>query len=307
MAIWLGQAGGIRIASAASDRMFSGIDPANIDPSVNRFFFDNGKVTLSTGDFVWIRRVDANGDPEGMLDFISGQAWSDSTQHPDGQWFVNADAVGGIRLYEDWTDAVNDTRSNAISLQAISSGYRVSYQVMQGAEECLGQTISWTLNTDREVADFTSLGDGFRQNMATLVSGSGELDCFFDLASDRACSEEEGSMPSLYLHQLALRQEIGAKFTGVFLMKQVGSVPLNELVDKAEAVKELFYKAECVVTAIASELSPKEPIHSRITFVTTGPIQLLFGFPSGYLLQEEPPNDKVMQETDFGILLETPA
>jgi hypothetical protein len=84
-------------------------------------------------------------------------------------------------------------------------------------------------------------------------------------------------------------------------------VPLAQIISKKERKKELFYRAECVVTAVASELTAEEPIHSKITFVTTGPIQLLFGFPSDYLLQEQYPYDKVMQETGFGILLETPA
>jgi len=301
MAIWIGQAGGLRIASAASDQMFTSLDPGDIDVQTRRFSFEDPRVMLSAGDLVWIRRIDANGDPTGTLDFVAGHGY------PDGQWFVNADAVGGIRLYALWADAVNDTRANAVPLQAITSGYRVSYQIMQGDDECLAQTVSWVLNTDREVADFTSLGDGFRQKMSTLVSGSGELDCFFDYAAGRACSDEEDATPSIYLHQLALRQEIGAKFTGVFLMKQSGSIPLGQLLDDVEARKELFYKADCIVTAVASELSAEEPIHSKVKFVTTGPIQLLLGYPSDYLLQEQYPNDKVMQETGFGILLETPA
>jgi len=307
MAIWLGQAGGIRIASAASERIFTEIDPGDVDSAINRFSFEDPRITLTTGDLVWIRRVDANGDPNGLLEFVSPQGWSDNTRHPDGQWFVNVDAVGGIRLYQNWSEAVNDTRSQAVPLRSVGSKHRVSYEIKEGAEECLAQTISWTLNTDREVADFTSLGDGFRQNMSTLVSGSGDLDCFFDFASGRACSGEGDAAPAFYLHQLALRQEVGAKFIGVFLMKQVNAVPLAQIISKEERKKELFYRAECVVTAVASELTAEEPIHSKIKFVTTGPIQLLFGFPSDYLLQEQDPYDKVMQETGFGILLETPA
>ena len=35
-------------------------------------------------------------------------------------------------------------------------------------------------NTNRDVADITSLGEGFRK-MATMVNGSGDIDCFFDV------------------------------------------------------------------------------------------------------------------------------
>lgn len=305
MAIWIGSAGGIRIAGSSSERIFTRIDPGDIDAKTQRFSFGDSRSTLITGDRVAIERVDANGNPEGLLDFVSPAGWTDGVQYPDGEWFVSADSVGGVRLFKDWTDAINDNKSAAVALQDITAGYRVSYQVLKGEEECLGQTIGWTLNTDREIADFTSLGDGFKQRMSTLVSGSGDLDCYFDYAS-RACYQNETVLPSVYLHRLALRQEIGAKFIGVFLMKQVDAVPLNELLRPKETKPELFYYAECVITGVATELTFDQPLHSKITFVTTGPIQLLLAVPSGYLLQEQPPNDKVLRESGFGVLLETP-
>jgi hypothetical protein len=41
--------------------------------------------------------------------------------------------------------------------------------------------------------------------------------------------------------------------------------------------------------------------------VTTGAIQLLYTRAADYLLQEQVPNDKILQESDFGVWLETPA
>jgi hypothetical protein len=58
---------------------------------------------------------------------------------------------------------------------------------------------------------------------------------------------------------------------------------------------------------VATELIADQPIHSKISFVTTGPIRLLFDLPSDYLLQEQDPQDKVLQESGFGILLEVPS
>ena len=87
-------------------------------------------------------------------------------------------------------------------------------------------------------------------------------------------------------------------------MRQANSMPLDAIIDDSDMRKELFYLCECVVTNVATALSPSELIRSDIDFVTTGPIQLLYGIPASYLLQEN--NDRVLQETDFGILLEDP-
>lgn len=307
MAIWLGEAGGLRIGSVASSKIYGRIDPSDVNDSSNRFSFSDARYTLITGDRVWIRRIEDDGSlSTEYLDFVDGSGWGDNQQHPDGEWYVNTDAVGGIRLYKDWDNAINNDIEEAIQLVVPDAGYRVTYEVIETPERCLAQTTSWTLNTDRQTADFTSLGDNFSQNMATLVSGSGEIDCFFDLYLRNGCQGEGDQQPSIYMHQLALRQEIGANFKGVFLMKRTGAVPLDTLIDSEERSRELFYLADCVITSVASELIPDEPIHSRISFVTTGPIQLLFDFPRNYLLQEQPPNDKILKESGFGILLETP-
>lgn len=308
MAIWIGEAGGLAIGSAKSEKVYARIAPADVSPDGNRFSFEDARYTLITGDKVWIRRVEEDGSLSSqMLDFVDPSGWGDGQLHPDGEWYVNADAVGGVRLFKDWKDAVNNTTAAAVRLTVPAVGFRVSYEVLEEPERCLAQTVSWTLNTDRETADFTSLGDNFRQNMATLVSGSGEVDCFFDYNVRDGCQGDGSQLPSSYMHQLALRQEVGANFVGVFLMKRTGSTPIDTLIEDAEQARELFYYADCVITSVATELVPEEPIHSRISFVTTGPIQLLFDIPRNYLLQEQPPNDKILKESGFGILLETPA
>ena len=130
-----------------------------------------------------------------MLDFVDGSGWGDGQQHPDGEWYVNADA-------DRWCPAVQGLEGGGqqhdvcrIRLVKPAAGYRVTYEVVETPERCLAQTISWTLNTDRETADFTALGDSFRQNMATLVSGSGEIDCFFDLNLRDGCQGDGTEQP----------------------------------------------------------------------------------------------------------------
>lgn len=307
MTIWMGEAGGIRILNPSSERLYSHVDSSDVNVEASRFEFRSGFSALVTGDRIWIRRITDLGElSTDNLDFVDASGWDDGVQRPDGEWYVNTDTVGGIRLFKLWVDAINDERQNAVLLSAITTGYRVSFEVVQTDEQCLAQTVGWVLNTDREVADYTSLGDGYRQQMSTIVSGSGELDCLFDfnVNSEYNQGSEDNAMPPIYLHKLALRQEIGAKFKGVFLMKQVGACPVRGLTRSNN--RELFYYAECVITEVATELIPEELIHSKIRFVTTGPIQLLFNLVGDFLLQEQLPNDKILKESGFGILLETP-
>lgn len=309
MAIWIGEAGGIRIARAQTERIYTTVAPSDVDVAAKRFGFQDSATSLITGDRVWIRRVDENGAPvASLLDFVAASGWVDSTQRNDGQWYVNVDGVGGIRLYSTWEKAIAGGATDAVALTTPSGTYRISYEVLNDGEEYLAQTVSWMLNTDREVADFTSLGDSFRQQMSTLVSGSGELDCFFDTDWRTAAPTFSGKEESpIYLHKLVLRQEVGAKFTGIFLIKRINSVPVGSLISNQEASKELFYLADCVITSVATELVADQPIHSKISFVTTGPVRLLFDYVSGYLLQETSPYDKILQESGFGIFLEVPA
>ena len=307
MAIWMGSSGGLRIERLATEPLYAVITPADVDPGSNRFSVDRITQSFITGDLVSIQRVDEKGQPvdsSQKLDFVSGAGWPDGQQYSDGQFYLNVDAVGGIRLFDSWSNALNGSQSFAIPLQKPSDSYRISIRAVAGSQRWLAQTRSWTLNTNRDIADTTSLGDGFQKQMATLVSGSGDLDCLFDIPQE-FCGNETSNEFSSYLHQLCLRQEIGSTFKGVFLLKRKGCMVL----DGSEAIRdsELFYACDCVITEVATEINTDDVIHSRVQFVTTGPIQLLYTYPEGYLLQEQPPNDKILQESDFGVWLETPA
>jgi len=309
MAIWIGEAGGLRIGRKQSERVYSRLTPSDVDVTTKRFGLQDRVVNLITGDRVWFRRVDESGVPTtDLLDFVATSGWTDNARRNDGQWYVNVDSVGGIRLFATWQKALTGSVADAITLTTPTASYRVSYEVVSKDDAYLAQTVSWMLNTDRDTAEYTSLGDSFRQRMSTLVSGSGELDCFFDTTWRGGAPDYVGTEESaVYMHQLALRQEIGAEFAGVFLMKRTNTVPIGTLINAVEARKELFYIADCVITSVATELIADQPIHSKISFVTTGPIRLLFDLPSDYLLQEQDPQDKVLQESGFGILLEVPS
>jgi hypothetical protein len=305
MAIWLGRDGGIKLERTESGPVYSYIRTDDVDPGVNRFSLDKPVHNLFiTGDRLEITRVDADGKfVTDNLDFVAADAWSDNAQHPDGAWYCNVDQVGGIRLYHSWSDALAGHESKAITLVPPSADYRLRLRVLQGDNRCLARTQSWTLNTNRDVADITSLGEGFAKNQATMVSGSGDIDCFFDVIPD-ACNGDVGTEElSHYLHRLALRLEIGSTFTGIFIVKHANARPLLSY-DERVKDRELFYKCDCVITEVGIEVNTEDEIHSEISFVTTGQIDLLFDYPAAYLLQETTPDEeKILQESEFGVLL----
>ena len=304
MAIWLGSGGGLRIERLTSEKVYAMISPADVDPGENRFGFDKAKHSLITGDLVSFERVnEAGARIDELLDFVDPSGWPGGEQHSDGQWYVNVDQIGGIRLYNTWRESLAGGAPNAVALLVPSESYRLAFKVVAAdGPRCLAQTVSWELNTNREVADISNLGDAFRKNMALMVSGSGSVDALFDALPD-ACGEDANEEWSVYLHRLALRLEIGATFGGVFLLKRGGTLPLT--IDEDYRPRELFYACDCVISQVATEVTTDDVIHSKIDFVTTGEIQLLFSQPLAYLLQEQPPMDRVLQESDFGIVLET--
>ena len=306
MAIWLGQGGGLRLKRKGDSDFYVYVEIADVSAGTRRLSADPAVGALITGDRVVIEHVDDQGklihDP---LEFMAGSAWPDGQRYEDGQWYVNVDAVGGVRFYTTWSAALRGGYENAVDLLTPTKRSRVRMRLGESQERCVAQTVSWSLNTNRETADITSLGDGFRKNQGVLVSGSGELDCLFDALPDH-CYGDDDVEKSVYLHQLALRQEIGSTFTGVFLLKRQFTLPIT--VDEIYREQELFYLCDCVITNVASEVNTEDVIHSRVEFVTTGPIQLLYSYPLSYLLQETvPDNDKILQESDFGIVLEVPS
>jgi hypothetical protein len=309
MAVWLGSAGGIRLQrTAGGQRIYARIQPSDINTGNRRFGFDRPVTSLTTGDAIWIRRVDEQGQiASGLLDFVAPSGWGDGQRHSDGRWYANIDPVGGIRLYRDWGDAVSGDAAKAVELSVPSGTCRVSVEITNSNEEMLGQVLSFELNTNRDVADLSSLGDGFRQQMGTMVSGSGTVDCLWDYEA-RACDPLFGGSTDVevanYLHQLVLRQEIGSRFRGIFLLKAGGTQPLQPLLSKVAEKRELFYDCECVITEVGVSIEATEAIHSKINFVTTGRIMLRYEMVAEYLLQEQGVGQMILNEDGLPLQLE---
>lgn len=308
MAVWLGSAGAIKLQrSSGNQRLYAQLVPADVNATNKRFSFERSTGALITGDCIWVRRITESGQlSTGKLDFVTAAGWSDGTQHSDGRWFVHVDPVGGLRLYTDWDDALVGDVADAIALATPSAAYRISVDVVDYRSTLLAQVTSFELNTNRKVADTSSLGDTFTQQLSTTVSGSGSLDCLWDYTQrqgDRYLFDAQVEMAH-YLHQLVLRQDLGSTFKGYFLLKTADTQPLSVLLQPYEENKTLFYECDCVITEAVVALDPEQLIHSKVSFVTTGQMTLRYDFLPAYLLQEQEPNDLILTEDNQPLILE---
>jgi hypothetical protein len=221
--------------------------------------------SLLTGDYAEFRSID--GSP---LDFVADDGWEDDQAHDIGKWFIHVDQVGGIKLYRNFSDAVAGEPKGRISLKATSRTIKIAVSVTNSESRIVGQVTSYELNTERDTVDTSSLGDEFRQQFSTLISGSGQMDCFFDYRH-LLCSEVPNTAElAIYMHSLLLRQRFGSEFAAKFYIISEGAAT-----GASASNDSVWYEIEGKLTSIGiSCLGGGEAIRSTIRFVTTGEIKL---------------------------------
>ena len=307
MAVYLGNAGLIQLQRIGSGSFYTELNPGDVDATAGRFSFDFRDGTFVTGDRVNLRRLESDGSISSQpLDFVDASGWDDGLQHPDGAWFVNVDPVGGVRLFRTWAAALQGKPSASIALRAPVASYRMVAAIADGSSaRCLAEVTTYELTTERNAIDVSSLGDAFQQQISGLVSGGGSIECFWDWHINQCNTRGLTTDVEVahYAHQLILRQQLGSQFRGVFFLKSSGSEPITEDLDQIAQKTALFYAVDCLITEVGMAFEAGEAVRSKINFVTTGEIQLLYTVPDDYLLQED--RDRIDLETGDGkILLE---
>lgn len=284
MTFFLGTKGNIRLRRGVSVQMGELVDeisPDDVTLTLNRLSFISAGANLLTGD-----RVDiATSDARGLVCFATG-AWNDSVLRSSIAAYVNVNAAGGLRFFRTFTDAVNNVRANELPLAAFAGApLPITVAIKDTTYNVLGNVTDYTLATDREAIDATSLSDRFRQlYSAGLLSGSGTIACAFDYTTSGV-----NETPLLML-QLINRLDIGSEFDCALY-----------LTDKAndESVQNVYYEFTAMVTKAGVEVRAGDIINSTIDFVTTGEIRLLIGQASGYVLKEDDDKIKLEQSLDF--------
>lgn len=283
MTYFLGHYGKVKLKRKSALAFRTAVSPADVNTTLNRFSFDGASENLLTGDQLRI----VTDDPRG-LDFLPESTW------PDGGGAIlneivahgNINAIGGIRLFETFSQAINNDRSSEYPLEAFTGDpINVDVSIYGSAERILGDVTGFSFNTDRESLDTTTMSDRFRKMYsAGLISGSGSIDCIFN-------TQNSGLMEnSLLMLQLINRTDIGSEFS-CFLQ-------LTEN-DVYTGTQDVYYEFDAMVTRTGVEVRPDQTINCAIDFVTTGEIRLLIGEPSGYILKEDTDRIRLQQNLDF--------
>jgi len=299
LTVILGELGQVELRRTSGSRVYTSVvNASDVNASRNRFSFDFPADMLLTGDLLEIKATDG-----GPLDFIAPSGWfvppvainPDRVRdvpapvgYPDGKWFIHADGAGGINLYQRFDDAVSGEVAGRVDLQLPSRDIPISVQVVDNIDRIVGEVTSFTLNTSREAVDVTELGDEFRQQYSALISGSGQINCFFDYER-RRCDETSGvssnviEMP-VYLHQLLLRTQLGSEFWAKLTLAGRGQKPMGY---KEDFDDEVWTEFEAIVTNVGIAFEATQPVRSTIDFVTTGQIRLRTRMVTSYLVQEQ--------------------
>ena len=289
MAVFLGRHGNVRLRRGLAvpyGQLEDQIKPDDVNTSLNRLSFDSANDNLLTGDRVDISTSDARG-----LVCFAAAAWSSAVVEPAISAYVHVNAVGGLRFFYEFESAINNNRSAELTLATFAApALPITVRVRDVSENVLGNVTGYTLNTDRESIDATSLSDKFRrQYSAGIISGSGSIDCLFDYTSTGI-----KETPLLML-QLIHRVDIGSEFDlALYLTDKELNPSLNNV----------YYEMQAMVTQTGVTVDTEDVIRCTIDFVTTGEIRLLIGEPAGYVLKEDDDRIEIEQSLDF-LLKET--
>ena len=299
MAVLLGCNGSIELRRSSQDEAFDGtVKPSDVNVSKGRFSFDFPDGMLMTGDQVEIATADGS-----TLAFVDPSGWNIPGTYPDGIWYVHLDEVGGIKLYNRFDDALAGEATGRVALKAITSDIDIEVKVINNFDRMVGQITDFELNTSRDAVDVSELGDEFRQQHATMISGSGTITCFFDYER-RLCDGLSGAaagqveMP-IYMNQLLLRTQLGSGFWAKVILVGRGEKPGGRAEDFDD---EIWYEFDGLVTNVGMGFEPTQPIRSTIQFVTTGAIKLRARTESNYVVKEDDLDRILLEENQSGAL-----
>jgi hypothetical protein len=283
MSIYLGTSGKIELL-----RQFDGteltsvVNTSDVNVARKRLSFDFQRGQLITGDQIEI--TSTNG---AALSFI------DSYTKTSVKKYINVDGIGGIRLYDNFADAINGLITNATTLAAPASNIPIRVAVENSDFRLLAQVKGFELNTQRETVDTTTLSEEFRSQLSTLMSGSGSMTCFWEYTGERT-----NDLPQ-YLLNLILRTKVGSHFRGKFYLKAATG-------NAADLNDEIWYEFEGVLTACALQFTPDEAVEITADFITTGAIDLRAVLtPTSALLQEDGDDIRLDQDGAAKLLLES--
>ena len=292
MTVYLGDHGAIEIQRKSGAPINGQLEPGDVSIEKRRFGLGDHDIRgeLLTGDQVDIKRTDG-----GNLVLVAGH------NYPDWRGYVFVDQIGGIRLFDEFADALSGSIEQSVELVKASGNQQIQIATRNNDFNYLGKVKGYELVTERESLDITRLGDQFKkQYEAGLISGQGTINCFFEykqlLCDPSGCGA--GTEFAIYLAQLCIRLTQGADFLGRYF---VYLPTTDDSLDVAGDEASVWYECECIVTNCTVTVNTEQAIEATIQFITTGTIRLLTGIPPAYLLQED--SSFLLLERDGGRIM----
>jgi hypothetical protein len=180
MGIYLGNIGGIEITRKSDGSpKESLVNPSDVNAIRDRFSFDFDESYLIAGDLVEFSTTDGT-----TLDFVAATGWLDGTVQTSGNWYIFIDELGGIRLYDNFDDSLEGSTAGLVPLVDIARDIPIRVVVRDRDSRLLASVTDYELNTNRETVDLTSLGDEYRQQYSSLITGSGRLTAQWDYVNE---------------------------------------------------------------------------------------------------------------------------
>lgn len=284
MTIYLGEQGHVELERQGAREfddervpLYTAIEPEDVNTAAKRFSFLGAQLGLITGDRIEIKTASG-----ADLELVAGHDF------PDWLGYIHVDAIGGIRLYDDFSTAIDGSRDNAIPLIAPSGVQELEVISRDNKFRCVAQVRDYEITTQRETIDVTALHQQYRnQYHQGLISGQGRMNCFWEHTRRDDCpgdSDLDFGEYSAYLAFLCIRLEQGSSFVGRFY-----------LYDGGISERSVWYECQAIITNVVVSVQPSEIITTAIDFITTGPIRLQTGILPAYLQKEED-EDYILQE-----------
>lgn len=258
MSVYLGMTGLVKLKRDFDYLVTETITTAKVNTTADRLTLSSPNTAFCSGDYVQLTRSGGN------LDFLTGAGTQES-------YYVNVDAIGGIRFFTSWQASINNDAGTAVALLTPGSSYDITMQLLEQAQRPVGDVTGYELSTQRDSIDVASLGEEFQSNVAGLISGSGSLECLWQWDAD-STNEEQAN----YFHQLILQQKTGSNFTADLYLKPADSNPGGA----NDQGKELYYTIDGMITNVSFAFDVDDAVRSQIRFVTTGEIKLRFDDPT---------------------------
>jgi hypothetical protein len=290
MTLAIGKHGSLRLRRSSAYEWTEIVHPEDVNRALNRVGFESAIDNLLVGDRV-IMETD---DPRGLA-FIAPLPGFEDQPIPGGTHYIHVNAMGGLRLFRELTDAINNNRAQEVALVEFEGApIEVRCTIRDTVFNELGLVSRWTFDTDREAIDSSTLEDRFKQLFdAGLISGAGTIDSSFatSLASQPPGRIPEDAELPLMMLQTLQRIEVGSSFDAALHITDVNrGADIN-----------LFYAIKGVITKGGIDVSAAEITKVSINFMTTGEFHLLVGNPKAYILMED--ESLIQTERGDGFLL----